>query len=203
MVSSRQGRSGRPAVSFSAARPLKRTPPPVTGWPLLPSASGACETPWWRNANPGARKAHLLGRPIGDGAGALLAFAAVELVIAHAEVADSQFEQGTQPVFGILLRGRPVAVGYDAGLQTRVAHHAQSFEQDRVEQERLATLEVNRVDGPDLLDLAQQFAKLAQGEGALESRSSVQKTMITLAGSLVGEQDLDSGKHEGRPFRSG
>jgi hypothetical protein len=78
----------------------------------------------------------------------------------------------------------------------RRTHHPESVEQYRIEQEWLATFEVDRVDGSDLFNLAQQLAKLAQGEYALASRSAVKKTVITLAGALIGEQDVDCCQHE-------
>ena len=103
----------------------------------------------------------------------------------------------------LLQRVRPVSVGHDASSQTRVVHHPQPYQQNRVEQEWLAAFEVNRVDCVNLLDLVQEFAKLAEGKGPLALWPAVQKAVIALPRALVGEQDVDPSQHDVLPLGAG
>src|ERR1039458_1268471 len=156
-----------------------------------------------RNANLRARQSKFSCSAVRKGSGTLVALGTVKFVVAHAEVSNAQVEQGTQPLLRILQRVRPVSVGHDASSQTRVVHHPQPYQQNRVEQEWLAAFEVNRVDCVNLLDLVQEFAKLAEGKGPLALWPAVQKAVLALPRALVGEQDVDPSQHDVLPLGAG
>src|SRR5208283_5701775 len=135
--------------------------------------------------------------------GTLIALGAVKFVVAYAEVGNAGVEHGTQPLLRIFRRCGPVSISHDAGLQPRVVHHSQPCQQNRVEQKWLAAFQVNGVDRVNLLDLVQEFAKLAEGKGPLALWPAVQKAVIALSRALVGEQDVDRSQHDVLPLGAG
>ena len=132
----------------------------------------------------------------GDGGlGRCRGIAAVEAIVTQAEIRDIERHQRPQPGLGIFRRGRPVAVGDDAGLEPHGAGHSKALDHQGIEQEGLAALEVDPLHRSQPFGLLENLGNLGAGEGPLGSRTTVKKAVVAFEIAAIGQKEMDLPQH--------
>jgi hypothetical protein len=113
-------------------------------------------------------------------------------VAADGQIFDepTEWAQGCHRIFPAV---GPVGVGHDPDFEAHRPGFPDGVQQEGVIQEWLTALEIDRFDSPGFFGLAQDLPHLRQGHRSLLKWAPTHKTVVTLEGALVSQQQVQTG----------